>query len=372
MFSMATGATSIKKLGAVSMALLCAVGAFAGGALAQTDYHTSANSALNWVKTQQQPDGSFQGFGAGSTVDAILAIVAAGQDPMAFSNGGNTPLTFLQSKAADLAKTPGSAGKVLIALGAIKMQGQLGSVNMVDTVSNGYDASTGHYGKDVIGHAFAMLGLHAVGKEIPAKAIDFLRSTQTPEGGWAFSGDTTAGGSDTNTTAVVLQALVAAGAAGKEDAVVKKAISFLDSQQNTDGGFPYQKSDPQSSESDVNSTAYVSQAMYALGYYATADKANAFMAGLQKSNGAFQWKKSEPDDNPGATYQAIPALLHATLAAPAAPQNAGGNVSPAAGVPGMPTTGNPVDGLIPALAALAAFLMGAGVVARGWGSGARG
>lgn len=345
------------------MAALLAAGTFSTGASAQTDYRGVANSAVSWLKTQQQPDGSFQGFGVGSTVDAGLALVAAGENPAEFAQGNATAWSFLQSKAADLAKTPGSAGKTLILLGAMKMNGELGGVNLVNTVVSSYDPATGHYGKDVIGHAFAMLGLRALGKDVPAKAVDFLKSTQTSEGGWAFSGDTAAGGADTNTTAVVIQALVAANAGRSEDIVIKKAVSFLDSQQNADGGFPYQKNDPQSNESDVNSTAYVSQAMYILRNYTTADAANAFIASLQKQNGAFQWKKSEAADNAGATYQAVPALLHATLAIPVpVPQPA--EKGQAGTVPGMPTTGSPADGMLTAVAALAAILTGAGALVR--------
>lgn len=356
-------AISLRKIGAVSVAALLAAGTLSTGVSAQADYRGAANSAVSWLKTQQQPDGSFQGFGVGSTVDAGLALVAAGENPAEFAQGNATAWSFLQSKAADLAKTPGSAGKTLILLGAMKMNGELGGVNLVNTVVNSYDPATGHYGKDVIGHAFAMLGLRALGKDVPAKAVDFLKSTQTPEGGWAFSGDTAAGGADTNTTAVVIQALVAAGAYKTEGygTVIKKAVSFLDSQQNADGGFPYQKNDPQSNESDVNSTAYVSQAMYILRNYTTADAANAFIAGLQKQNGAFQWKKSEAADNAGATYQAVPALLHATLAMPVPKSAAGGQ---AGTVPGMPSTGSPADGLLTAVAALAAILTGAGVLVR--------
>ncbi len=380
---MFSASTALKKAGTMSLATVAALGSFAPMALAEpshVDYTSQANKALNWIKTQQQPDGSFQGFGAGSTVDVVLAFVAARQSPDNFLAGGKPPIAFLQSKAADLAKTPGGAGKLLIAVNALVMNDKsFGGINLVDMINAGYDANTGQYGKDVIGHAYAMLGLSSASNHPPVKAIEFLKSAQTPEGGWAFSGDTKPGAADTNTTAVVIQALVAAGADKTESTVLKKAVSYLYSQQNPNGGFPYQKGDPQSSESDVNSTAYVGQALLSLGYTgqapldpgvnAAASRALAFISSLQKPNGAFQWKKSEPDDNAGATYQAVPALLYATLTAPYVPQNVSENPSPtatipSADVPGMPTTGNSLDGLITALAALVALLMGAGVVAR--------
>src|SRR6478609_2598674 len=136
----------------------------AGAALAADSPNTeAATKALTWMHSQQQPDGSFAGFGAGSTADALLAIVAAGQDPATFSQGGNTPVTFLQSKAADIAKTAGGAGKLLVVAQALGMDGRsFGGVDVVSAINASYDISaTGQYGPDAIGPAFAILGLKA-------------------------------------------------------------------------------------------------------------------------------------------------------------------------------------------------------------------
>ena len=72
-----------KRLGTITLAWLAAMlalvystgGAFA--APAASPYSDAAVKALTWIGTQQAADGSFAGFGAGSTVDAVLAIVAA-------------------------------------------------------------------------------------------------------------------------------------------------------------------------------------------------------------------------------------------------------------------------------------------------------
>jgi hypothetical protein len=359
---MTTLATRMKKIGAVSLSVLCVLGTFAGGATAQGKYQGQATAALNWMKTQQQPDGSFPGFGAGSTLDAVLAIMAAGQSPASYSNGGNTPVTFLESKVGDLTKTPGSTGKLLIVAGNLNGNGTFGGVDLTAVINSSYDPATGHYGQDALGHAFAMLGLHAAGQTIPPAAVEYLKGTQTPEGGWAFTGDTAAGAADTNTTAVVIQALQAAGAAGTEPDLLKKAVTYITSQQNPDGGFPYQKVGGPDSESDVNSSSYVAQAMLSLGNTTIADQTLAYIASLQKPDGAFQWKQSEPDDNAGATYQAVSALLQTTLVTPLPGAPSQGETS--GPVPGMPTTGSPVGDLLGALAGIAALALGAGVLAR--------
>ena len=283
----------------------------------------------------------------------------------------NRPVDFLQTKAADLAKTTGGAGKLLILASALEASGKTfnGKQALVDAI--GPLPANGQYGKDIIGHAFVMLGLASVGSVLP-KAVPVLEAAQAADGGWSFSGDTKAGASDTNTTAVAVQALIAGGLAPSSD-VLQKAKTYLLSQQNADGGFPYQKGAESGSESDVNSTAYVAQALGYLGE--SPEKALDFIASMQTADGAFQWMKSQPDDNAGATYQAVPALLGATLVAPVPGEVNGavGNPQPVAGsgasggvtTPGMPTTGRGED--LPALAAwvvLAASLLSGGMALR--------
>lgn len=348
--------TISKKIGAAWLAAFMVL-ASAGIASAQTGPEAAAKG-ISWARTQQQPDGSFAGFGAGSTVDAVLALVAAGEDPRAGAPGGKSAVEFLESKVADLAKTPGGAGKLVIGVVASGRDPRaFGGVNLVNTINAGYNAGTGQYGGDAIGHAFAILGLDAAAEDVPQKAVTALESLQTPEGGWAFSGETKAGGADTNTTAVAVQALVAVGET-TSTAALTQAAAYLESQQNADGGFPYQQGGEFGSESDVNSTSYVVQAAIALGNRAMASEGSAFLLSMQKPSGAFQWTKSEPDDNAGATYQAIPALAGMTLILTGTPTQTTLQ-------PGMPTTGMerlPVG--IAAMTALALLMLCLGMAAR--------
>jgi len=352
-------ASKMKKIG-ITLLAAAFVASSVGSVSAQTPYTDAANKALAWMKTQQQADGSFAGFGAGSTIDAVLAIIAARQDPSTYVKGGNTPITFLESKAAELSKTPGGAGKLLIMAETLNMDGRsFGGLNLLDEINKSYDAQSGRYGPDVIGHAFNILGLAAAGQTVPPEAIAFIERSQNEDGGWSFSGETGPGKADTNTTSVVLQALVAAGT--KSEMVMKNAMTYLASQQNEDGGFPFQKGGEFGSDSDVNSTAYVVQAALVLGDTDMAEEGLDFILSMQKPSGAFQWMASEPDESAGATYQAIPVLFSATLVSPLGSAVYEG--SPAA-EPGMPRTGWGDVSPIAALAALGALALGAGIVSR--------
>ena len=357
----------LRKVGAAWMAALMVFATAAGAASATPEFADAANAALTWVKGQQQPDGSFPGFGAGSSVDVLLAFVSA-QDNQEVGDGslstytaqGSKLITFLESKVADLTKTPGSAGKLLVAVAGNGMDGKaFGGVDLIGVINSSYDASTGQYGNDIIGHAFAILGLAAAGEEVPVKAANFLADAQGPEGGWAFSGETAPGAADTNTSAVALQALLAM-RVGTSDPTVDRAGKWLAAQQNDDGGFPYQKGGEFGSDSDVNSSAYVAEALTALGMYSEAGLAKSFIRSMQLESGAFQWMKSEPGENAGATYQAIPALLDASLVAPT-----GVTIGDGGGVPvGMPTTGQGDTSAMVVGAFLAALALCAGIVTR--------
>jgi len=348
------------------LAAMLALLSMAGGVFAApsaSPYTDSASMALKWIGTQQSPDGSFAGFGAGSTVDAVLSIVAAGGHADSFAHGYNA-VAFLQNNAGAIAKTAGGAGKLLVAVSALGQNGKsFGGVDLVGAINATYGISaTGRYGPDALGHAFAILGLHAAGEPVPADAVTQLESLQASDGGWAFTGDTSPGAADTNTTAVAVQALLAAGATGS---TLDKAAAYLAGQQNADGGWPYQKGGQFGSESDVNSTAYVVQAMLALKNAALAEAGQSYIVSLQNPSGAFPYQKSQPDDNPGATYQAITALLGATMTTPkpaagVSPATAVSNpAAPTPVTPGMPTTGVGADWLFIAALVLAAFALSA-------------
>ena len=82
-----------RALGLLALALALLAGSLAPAA-AQTANTEAADRALAWIKGQQQADGSFPGFGAGSTADAIFAIAARGQSMADYTTGGKSPLDF--------------------------------------------------------------------------------------------------------------------------------------------------------------------------------------------------------------------------------------------------------------------------------------
>jgi squalene cyclase len=174
-----------------------------------------------------------------------------------------------------------------------------------------YSVTAGVYSEQSGPNAWAMLGTLALGEELPAAAGEGLRSQVLANGGWEWA---RGWGADTNSTALALQALVAAGEP-PTSTVVAGGVAFLKSAQNADGGFAYALEGGAPGASDANSTAYVVQALAAVGE----DPRGAswqvggvgpidYLLSLREADGGFAWQKGT-GSNQLATQQVIPSLL---------------------------------------------------------------
>jgi hypothetical protein len=277
--------------------------------------------ALDWLRAHQSADGGFAGdfdsaSGLGATMEAVFAIVAGGEDPATWSQAGSTPISFLESQADSALDTPGDTAKlILAAVAASRDPRDFGGVDLVSSLEAKL-GDDGLYGGaeagNVVSQSLAILALKSAGRPIPASAVAWLVGVQLEDGSWSWNGDTTPGSGDSNSTALALQALVAA---GEQDPVVNKALEYLHGIQNEDGGFPYQKPSNFGSDTDANSTAYVIQALIATGndpassdWTVGGNTPLTALAELQLESGAFAWQVAVPDENFLASAQAVPAL----------------------------------------------------------------
>jgi hypothetical protein len=281
----------------------------------------AAGKALAWLATKQNADGGFSdGFSPDSkvsaTADAVIAIAAAGQDVSAWKKNGISPLDYLQSRASQLSKG-GEIAKVVLAV--VATGGTLRARSFGGDLIARLNAlhKSGGYGGTLYEDTLAVLALVNAGQGVPDDVIARLIAAQTQDGAWAFTGDTAAGAGDTNTTALVVQALVAV---GKRDAV-GGALDYFRRTQNADAGWPYQVPSAYGTETDANSTANVIQALVAAGeplgnwsQGGQSDPLGALIRLQDSQTGAFNYQASAPGANGLATIQAIPALKGATYA----------------------------------------------------------
>src|SRR5205814_4908721 len=100
--------------------------------------------------------------------------------------------------------------------------------NLVAELQATYSAQTGAYATSAsegfssgaastINQLWSILGLAAAQQPIPTAATDFLISLQERDGGWGFGS-----GGDVDTTALVVQALIASGNVGPDSARVQQ------------------------------------------------------------------------------------------------------------------------------------------------------
>lgn len=183
--------------------------------------------------------------------------------------------------------------------------------------------------------SFALLAQHTVGVKPAKEAVDWLVGQQCANGGFAsFRADATAACDDktmfdTNATAMAVQALKALGG---QDAAVKKSVDWLKSVQNEDGGWAFVPGTP----SEGNSTSIVISALAVAGEKPADVKSKAGKSAYEGLL-AFQLGcAAEPAADRGAFgYQPapdgkLPANADATAAAVLAGLGQGAVVSPAA------------------------------------------
>lgn len=277
-------------------------------------------SATEWLMSQQADDGGFAGFSGESepsiTIDAVLALVAAAKKGVDVGTSIDDAIGFLESGDEVLVYSQtGTGPSAKLVLGMVASGGSpsdIASVNPLALVEFGLNRETGVYGAGIYDHALAMLALAATDSDVPEEAIVALEDSQTPEGGWSFDGAIAEGAADSNTTAMVVQALVAIGERDSE--LVTDALGYLLTTLIGDSGATFQPGE--SAIADSNSTALVLQAVLAAGDDPSSDAWGdlpSALAKFQNESGAFHYNAEDPSDNLFSTVQAIVALAGETL-----------------------------------------------------------
>jgi hypothetical protein len=283
------------------------------------DIASSLTLATHWLLEQQEESGGFLGYSgevdASSTAAAVLALYAARKGDGAAADSIEKAMTYLDQSGGEYAAAgPGQAANLVLAVIA-------GGRNPRDFAGEDLIAAlsalpatpvpsglAGIYGDDLYDHALVLIALVAAGETVPDVALDPIRAAQAENGGWAYDGATDPSAADSNTTSLIIQALVAAGHG--DDPMVERALSFLHTLQAPDGsGFAYGPADPL--QADANSTALVVQALIAADEDPSSQRwGNAMTALLrfQTSGGGFRYLGGDSEANLFATVQAMPAV----------------------------------------------------------------
>ncbi len=317
--------------------------------------------AVDHLLSQQDDAGGFLGLSGepdpGVTIDAVLALKAASQRGVDTTAALDRALAYLEENGAAYAATgPGQAAKLaMAAISGGHDPRAFGGSDLIAALTES-DATgatpVALQGESVFNHALVLLALVAANEPVAPGAIDVLRTTQIEDGSWAFMGTTEPGDGDSNTTALVLQALVATN--NGDDPMVESGLAYLSSVQNEFGQFLYQAD--QADPADANSTALAVQALIATGQDPSGPEwrnATQGLAVFQNVSGGFRYVDTLPADNLLATVQAIPALAGyalpvATACAEEAPVAA---IDATPAVIGLPAPGRGQAACVPLAAA---------------------
>jgi prenyltransferase beta subunit len=278
--------------------------------------------AVEWIAVQQKTDGGFGGgasSNAAGTMDAILALAAAGEDPQDFVTGGKTPLDYLATQVPTYTTTADKVGKMIVSVAAARGNPQsFAGRNLVADLMTYYQSSTGSFGTgNTWEQSWALLGLAAVGEPIPAEAVDYLKDIQNDsDHGWGFYPEGASWGTDSNSTALALQALAAADVDLYDDVITNGFGYLVMVSQASDGGFQYQVpygTDPSSTGLGLQALAAYEWVPRGLVWSTriadgTSSRLPAYnpldtLVGLQESAGSFPGY-----DQLSATCQAVPGL----------------------------------------------------------------
>jgi prenyltransferase beta subunit len=269
----------------------------------------AAVRALDWLRGQQDAQTGGYGDGLGGAIEVMLAL-GANRERMADWQpaGGSRSLSdFVRLRATRYSRQAvAEAGKLAVAsvaAGGCRTVRSLQPAAYFSDTMGGYAADSGF-------NAWGILGTLALSQTVPASAVDALASQQQADGGWEWQPGF---GTDTNTTALAVQTLVAAGHPITSTQIIS-GLAFLKSGQTPEGGFVYAPATPDFG-ADANSTAYALMALAAAGEDAaslawTVDGRSAvdFLLDLQLEDGSFAWQAGS-GPNLLATAQAVTALL---------------------------------------------------------------
>jgi iron complex transport system substrate-binding protein len=268
-------------------------------------------NALSYLRTLQNNDAGFSNPGEESALSntqwAIMAIVAAGEDPREWKTNGRSPIDYLRENANNLTGSTDYERMILALVAAGENPRDFAGRDFVAELKEEYVKENGQFSDFIYTTIWGILALSSVEEDVSTSVI-WLKGQQNDDGGFAWAQGEK---SDYDDTAAALEALIAAGE-HPDSKVVRDAVAYLRTGQTEDGGFKYFGSSPSNAASD----AWIIQALVACGQNPgdedwTVNGTNPVdhLVSLQQQDGSFYYT-SYTKSNPGyMTACAIMALL---------------------------------------------------------------
>jgi iron complex transport system substrate-binding protein len=302
-------ARRILAIAAILIALLLCTTACSAYPLSPDD--PTVEAGLDYLRTCQKADGGFgeaeMESSPGTTSWAIMAIVAAGEDPQSWTVNGTTPLDYLLASGNETIAKGGTAdiARTILTLIAVGEDPKtFGEIDYVAELKQRVKPD-GQAGDHIYTTIWTVNALAAAG-ENASTSTDWLIARQNPDGGFGW---TEGAESDPDDTGAALMALSAAGVP-PESPAIQGALDYLREMQLDDGGFHYGGTSASNSASD----SWVIQGIVAAGEDPATWEKNGtdvvtHLESLQNPDGSFRHTAYVTDNPCRMTASAIPALL---------------------------------------------------------------
>ncbi len=294
----------MQRIGTLGLALLLVL-SLALPVWAQDD--DPARLAVDYLMTVQNEDGGFTSGWApesdiATTADVLIAIWSTGGGEEDYVTAAVDYLA--EQVAAGNVVGAGLVAKVVSALVMLDVDPtEFGDTNLIDDLLLVTQDDTGLFGIGAFDHCLSMIALQNAEIEVTEATVEALLAIQGEDGGWGFMAGQA---SDTNTTGLCLQAL----ALSDEPEAIEAGFAYLSAIQNEDAGWPYQNPSEYGTDSDTNSTALVVQALIANDIdLAEWNNPQDWLLTLQNESGSFSYQAAMPGDNVTATVGVIPAVV---------------------------------------------------------------
>jgi len=302
---------------AAALLLVLVAALFAPSARADVaEEAASFGRALHWLETQQRPSGGFaadSGREAGAEITswAMLALAAAGRNPLDVAKSGKTPVDFLRSHADEI-KDAGDVARTILSLEAAGADPrQFAGENLVERLL-AQRRQNGSYQGWPATSAYAVLALRAAGvNDATATTVDWLRKVQGKDGGW---GNNPGDPSTPEITGGVLQVLTPGSDASN------RALAYLRAAKRPNGGF----APGNNLGANVQATAWAAEGLLAAGKdpasFGAGASSLAYLLDLQADDGHFLQAPGQEASPVWVTADAIVPLAGAHLPVSAPPR----------------------------------------------------
>ena len=311
------------------LAIVLVVGITAGAstvaAYPLSPSETAVEDALDFLRSEQESDGSVVDFG--TTCRVVCAVVAADEDPSDWDYAGTSLVDYLEAEAGSASSAMDYSLAIMAAVAAGEDPTSFGGVDLVDLLEGEYNSgqigNPAYLNDDFWGLMALVAADDEASSTIVSNVRDFIVSNQSSDpadyGSWSWG---VGEDGDVDDTAAAIMALMATGTS-TSSSVITDGLDYLADNQDTSGGFLSWGS----TNADTNSWAILSivaanENPDSSAWDVDGNTPVDDLLSFQQPSGEFYWQSGDPGWNvPMTTSSAIQALVGVPWPVPGMPQS---------------------------------------------------